>query len=264
MKEASNKKKVSRGQLAGEESFHDKRFRGERLVIGLFERLTVSLYPAMPSNTDKLLSKLGDVNDKYICEMGCGTGTLTFKLATRGARVSAIDISTEAIALAQDRNRQFIPKQIDIRQMNACHLMYDDNSFDLVIGISILHHIDIVMAAVEISRVLKPGGRAVFIEPLAHNPLSNIWRRFTPSIRTASERPLSYAEIRAMGKFFKSTCYEEYALLSLLSSLVYLVTHSKKVKERSAELLLKIEPLFLKWVKPLRKYSGAILIEFTK
>jgi hypothetical protein len=112
--------------------------------------------------------------------------------------------------------------------------------------------------------VLKPGGKAVFIEPLAHNPISNMWRRLSPSARTPDELPLSYYEISEMGKHFSSVECQEFALLTLLSSFVYLITHSHKAKKRSAELFDRLEPAFLKICKPLRRYSGAILIEFTR
>ena len=129
---------------------------------------------------------------------------------------------------------------------------------------AILHHIDINKAAREVSRVLKPGGKAFFIEPLAHNPISNMWRRLSPSIRTSDEQPLSHPEISEMGRHFSSVKHQEYALLTLLSSFVYLITHSDRAKKRSSELLARLETPLLKMCKPLRRYSGAILIEFTK
>jgi ubiquinone/menaquinone biosynthesis C-methylase UbiE len=259
-----NKSKSSRGRGTQIVDFWDSYFRGQYTGRTWFERWLKSLHPTMPSATDRLLTVLGWVNGKHICEIGCGTGKLTRELAARGARVSAIDMSLVAVRKAKERNKEFIPKQVDVQQMDACNLFYNDESFDLVIGIWILHHVDIAKAAEEISRVLKPGGKAVFIEPLAHNPISNIWRKLTPSIRTLDEWPLSYSEISEIGKYFRSVSYQEYALLPLLSSFVYLVTFSRRAKERSAGLLARLEPSLLKVCKPLRRYSGQILIEFTK
>jgi ubiquinone/menaquinone biosynthesis C-methylase UbiE len=222
------------------------------------------LYPAMPSPIDKILGKLGQVSGKHICEIGCGRGRLTRELAARGAYVSASDISAEAVALTRKTTEDFIPKLVDVKEMDASNLLYDDNSFDLVVGLAILHHVDIDKASKDINRVLKRGGKAVFIEPLVHNPISNIWRMLTPGARTPHERPLAYSEIRKMGKQFSSVEYQEYALLTLLSSFVYLISHSHKAKRKSAELLARLEPAFLKIFKPLRRYCGAILIEFTK
>ena len=199
-----NKDKRSRDQLIEEANFHDSKFRGEHPVTSRFQRWIVSLYPAMPNPIDRLLTALGQLNGKHICEIGCGGGSLTRELATRGAYVSALDISAEAVKVTQKRNREFLPKQVNVQQMDACNPLYDDESFDLVVGMAILHHIDINKAAREGSRVLKPGGKAFFIEPLAHNPISNMWRRLSPSIRTSDEQPLSHPEISEMGRHFSS------------------------------------------------------------
>ena len=259
-----NKYKGSRGQVTEEANFHDSKFRGKPRVTSRLERWIVSLRPAMPNPADRLLTALGQVDGKHICEIGCGSGSLTRELATRGARISAVDISAEALRRTQEKNKEFTPQQVDVRQMDACNLLYDDQSFDLVVGMAILHHIDINKGAREVSRVLKPGGKAVFIEPLAHNPIANLWRRLSPSIRTLDERPLSYSEISEMGRRFSLVSHQEFGLLTLLSSFVYLITHSNRAKKRSAELLARLESPFLKMCKPLRRYSGAILIEFTK
>jgi len=218
----------------------------------------------MPNLTDKIFKAIGQVNGKRVCEIGCGSGGLTRELAIRGAYVSASDVSAEAVKRALKINEEFIPKQVDLNEMDACNLLYSNESFDLVVGISVLHHVDINKAINEINRVLKPGGKAVFIEPLVHNPISNLWRKLSPSARTPDERPLSYSELSKLGKQFSSMRYQEFALLTLLSSFVYLITHSHKAKRKSAEILAKLEPAFLKIFRPFRRYSGAILIEFTK
>jgi len=218
----------------------------------------------MPNHIDRVLGALGQVNSKHVCEIGCGQGALTYELAQKGARISASDISAEAVRETRDRNREFIPRQVDIQQMNACNLLYADESFDFVVGMAILHHVDLAKVAKEVSRVLKPNGKAVFVEPLSYNPLSNLWRGLSPSIRVPYEHPLLYSDISEMGKQFRSTVYSEYALLTLLSSFVYLITCSHTAKKKAADFLERLEPKVLKVCKPLRKYSGAILIEFAK
>lgn len=261
------KKKPSRDHTAEEIEFFDGHYlQSDHTVINWFKKWLVSLAPEMPNPkecTDKLLVVLGTVKGKDVCDLGCGEGILTRELAIRGARVSAVDISMEAVRITRERCREFI-EQVDVRQMDVCNLLYGDESFDIVTGNAILHHVDIAKAASEISRVLKPGGKGIFSEPLAHNPISNIWRKLTPDIRSPNEWPLSYSEIAEMSKHFSSVNYEEFDLLPLLSSLVYLITFSHKAKERSAELLARLEHPFLKLCKPLRRYSGAVLIEFTK
>jgi ubiquinone/menaquinone biosynthesis C-methylase UbiE len=261
-------KKRYRNQTAKEKLYYDSLYQqGDYLAKSRFQKWLFSLSPAMPNPkecVEKVLKTLGEVRDRQVCELGCGTGMLTYELAKRGAVVSAIDISAEAVKITREKVSMFSPAQIKIRQMDACDLSFKDNSFDIITGTFILHHIDILKAASEIKRVLKPGGQAVFSEPLAHNPISNIWRRLTPDVRTANEWPLSYSEISEMSKHFSSVNCEEFDLLPLLSSLIYLITFSHKAKDRSAELLARLDSSFLKLCKPLRRYSGEILVVFTK
>ncbi len=261
-------KKRGRDQTARERLYYDSLYQqGAQVTKSHFRKWLFSLAPAMPNPkecTEKVLKTLGEIKGNQVCELGCGIGVLTYELATRGAVISAIDISAEAVKTTREKISMFPPEQVNIQQMDACNLSFKCDSFDIVTGTFILHHIDILKAASEIKRVLKPGGRAVFSEPLAHNPISNIWRRLTPDVRTANEWPLSYSEIQEMSKHFSSVNYEEFDLLPLLSSLVYLITFSHRAKVRSAELLARLEPSFLKLCKPLRRYSGEILVEFTK
>jgi SAM-dependent methyltransferase len=256
--------KALRKEAAKEVKFYDPLFRGERKSRGWFERWMIGLSPFMPTGVEKILEAAGDLNGRRVLELGCGSGLLTGELARNGARVSAIDISPEACQRSAERNRQFIPHLVDIRPMDVCRLTFADKTFDLTVGISILHHVDLMRAVREIRRVLRPGGRGLFTEPLAHNFIANAWRKLTPTIRTENERPLTYAEIRKMGSVFSSVRYEEFALLTLLSSLVYLVTFSKKAKKKSAEWFGRIEHPFLRICKPLRRFSGLVLIEFTR
>jgi len=50
--------------------------------------------------------------------------------------------------------------------MNAEELKFADDYFDIVCGGAILHHLDLNKALSEIARVLKPDGKAIFVEPL--------------------------------------------------------------------------------------------------
>ena len=98
-------------------------------------------------------------------------------MATNGAaRVVGIDISDVAIEKARGASRAAGIENAEYRRMNAEFLEFDDNSFDLICGTAILHHLDLTRAYSELARVLKPGGLAVFMEPLGHNPLINVYR----------------------------------------------------------------------------------------
>jgi hypothetical protein len=59
---------------------------------------------------------------------------------------------------------------------------------------------DLSLACSEIARVLRPGGPAIFVEPLGHNPLINAYRKRTPALRTVDEHPPTKARfVRSAG-----------------------------------------------------------------
>jgi SAM-dependent methyltransferase len=96
--------------------------------------------------------------------------------------------------------------------MDANDLQFEDNSFDLVFGDAILHHLDFVKALDEIKRVLKPHGKMVFTEPLGNNPVGKVVRALTPHARTDDEQPLRWKELAEIKQRFDTTFYYEQLL----------------------------------------------------
>ena len=96
--------------------------------------------------------------------------------------------------------------------MDANNLEFPDETFDMVFGGSILHHLDFVRALDEIRRVLKPGGRMLFVEPLDNNPIGKIVRALTPQARTVEEQPLRRKEIGEIQKRFDATFFYQQFL----------------------------------------------------
>jgi SAM-dependent methyltransferase len=151
---------------------------------------------------------------KDVLEYGCGENSYAQELSEIGARAYGIDISDVAIQHCRERN---IPDaHFDV--MNAEELQYPDNSFDIVCGIAILHHLDLGKAAGEIARVLRPGGIAIFREPLAHNPIINLYRTLTPKLRTPDEHPFALRDLDALRQRFGKFEITYFHLFSLLAS----------------------------------------------
>ena len=109
---------------------------------------------------------LGNDN-KNVLEIGCGTGLFTSQLALTNNQIVAIDVSPALLGLAQKRT---VFPNVVFKNEDAHGTFFEDQSFDFIVGISVLHHLDINLALKEFFRLLKPGGRIMFTEPNILNP----------------------------------------------------------------------------------------------
>ena len=97
-------------------------------------------------------------------ELGSGTGFFLLNLMLSGVakRGSVTDLSPGMVEVAL-RNATSLGLDVDGRVADAETIPYEDDTFDMVVGHAVLHHIpDVQQALSECLRVLKPGGRLVF------------------------------------------------------------------------------------------------------
>lgn len=110
--------------------------------------------PTHLTRVDRLLDLS---NGQKVLEIGCGQGHLTKRLAERGVDIVGIDANPNAPEIAQSDRVVF---------MYAEDLEYDDSSFDTIVAVHSIEHIPALdKALAEMARVLRPGGRALFIYP---------------------------------------------------------------------------------------------------
>jgi SAM-dependent methyltransferase len=157
----------------------------------------IRTYPSLARLHRRMEDYCVQVNDKQVLDLGCGKGERSLDLLAHGAHVTGVDISPVYVAIAEGEALRAgnSASRFHFSAMDAHSLKIADNTFDLVIGDGILHHLDLKIATDELYRVLKPGGRAVFKEPLLDNPLLKVFRRLTPHARTADEMPLSRGDL---------------------------------------------------------------------
>lgn len=94
-------------------------------------------------------------------DIGCGPGAYTIILAEMGLSVTGIDYSEKMLekAVENTRHRNICAEFI---KMDAQHLEFEDNSFDIIVSRDVFWNLDNPEAAYsELIRVLKPGGKAL-------------------------------------------------------------------------------------------------------
>jgi len=195
------------GRLARERDFHDE------LAAELNpERMP----PPTPGELDRtFLDQIGDVQGKDVLDLGCGTGDLTLDLAAAGAEVTGLDLSPGMVAVAERRLAEFLPD----RSARFVAAVAEESglptaSFDLVVGRYVIHHLDASEGAAEIHRLLRPGGRAVFLETWGGNPVLMFARRHLagrfgiPRYGTEDEHPLTDDEVGTMARHFERASAE--------------------------------------------------------
>ncbi len=117
----------------------------------------------------KLRKGLGDAANgpfAHALEIGAGTGYFSLNLMQAGVirRATCLDISPGMLATLGDNARTLgLADRVDTVATDAEHLPFEDNTFDLVLGHAVLHHLpDLAQAFSEFKRVLRPGGVLFF------------------------------------------------------------------------------------------------------
>lgn len=205
---------------------------------------------------------LGDVKGKKVMDYGCGAGENSTILARRGAKVCGIDISPELLELAKQRLQLHeVGEDAEFLVGSAHDLPVPDESIDIVFGNAILHHLDLELSSKEVFRVLKKGGRALFLEPVRNSKLMWFIRRLIPYQQpdlSPFERPLTDAELENYAKNFVN--YQSRAFNLPFVNLTEVLTGQSKLLHKAINLDSKV----LKTLPFLNYYGTVRVIEMTK
>lgn len=136
-----------------------------------------------------------------VLEIGCGMGRCTLLLAERGVQIEGLDLSPMLL----DRLRACSAGRFDIPV--HCADVLDPpaalhGAFDVLLGVFVLHHLkDLDGSFVAMRHLLKPGGRMIFLEANAYNPLFYVQMLFTAGMTWQGDKGI--ADMRA-GRIFRA------------------------------------------------------------
>jgi SAM-dependent methyltransferase len=171
-------------------------------------------------------SRYGDLDTLYdprggdVLDYGwAGDGDRAVALIGRGARrVAGFDLwwtQDDLERVGELMRRAGVREQTDFRLADPYATPFPDDSFDIVMGGSILLHLELDRALSEIRRVLRPGGRGVFVEPLAGNPLLRLGRMLTRSTETEVGHKFTEAEWALCARHFPEFEHVERELCTI-------------------------------------------------
>jgi ubiquinone/menaquinone biosynthesis C-methylase UbiE len=171
------------------------------------------------------------------------------------------------IAVANDSLAEFVVGSVN-------QLEFADDCFDYVIGVAILHHLPeqgVVDTLSEAYRVLKPGGKALFVEPVENSRVFDFVQNLVPTksrpsilerrayasfLADADDRALTDAELMRAGARFSAVDFRYYGLLVRLSSLL--------PDRRVRRVLSAADSALTAPSSPVRKYGQQALVTFVK
>jgi len=168
---------------------------------------------------------LGDLRGTRILDLACGEGSNSILFAKLGARVTGFDISPQSVELAVHRAKiNGVSEQTQFLCGSAEEISFPDDSFDVVWGDGVLHHLIPVLDLVlgKASRWVRPGGRAIFSEPVCLSAALRALRRHVPihTDATPDERPLQRAEMEIIRKHLPGVRLRWFNLLARFNRFV--------------------------------------------
>lgn len=193
--------------------------QGSRATLSYRQELLFHLSP----DQRYAIQQFQPLHKKLILEIGAGLGVNAMHLAGEGASIVAIDIAQErlravaerAAGISQQDGRQ---RAIYLVKAKAEELPFRDNTFHHAYSKAVLIHTQLETAVPEIERVVHPGSVSVFLEPLQHNPLVNLYRRtLAPRIWQSIARYFGEAEFSIFHHTFQRVEARNFYLLSFLA-----------------------------------------------
>ena len=147
-------------------------YKGEKMDAGHTQNLDLHGYA--DSIKRRLSELVPNSEDVRVLDVGTGmasTSNFLLQHLSKRSRIWSLDPSEEVIANARAAVAKEDRLRIKFVQGSADDLEFEDESFDFVVSVMVMHHIETVDKSIaEMSRVLRPGGRLIVVDysPRAH------------------------------------------------------------------------------------------------
>ena len=181
---------------------------------------------------DYMISQMDSTNNRAeILEIGCGTGELSFMLATKTKKkVLGTDLCVPFIVEANSKysllNLSFMI--VDINNPKPL----TERKFNYIVGNGILHHLysDMDKALCNLKKLLEPDGKIIFLEPNLYNPYCYLifhttsffrkWARLEPGEMALTKRGIKKA-LQSAGYQLIKIEYKDFLLPNTPAFLIY-------------------------------------------
>jgi 2-polyprenyl-3-methyl-5-hydroxy-6-metoxy-1,4-benzoquinol methylase len=191
-----------------------------------------------------------------ILEVGCGTGRYTIPLLRKGFQITALDLSEKCLEVLDKKARAKNLGHNLHFQTGTIENLPAGPHFDLIFGIHFLHHCeDIQEIVTSVVQRIRPGGRAVFLEPNPFNPYWYPYIWFSGARRWQIEKGIMKCRPASLRSIFRKAGFQDIKVHTYGIIPIPLVNHFRG--------LWKIEN-FLNKLPCLRWISAVQLISGTK
>ena len=206
-----------------------------------------------------ILSRMGELKGKRLLDVGSGLGESSVYFALQGARVTMADISPGMVQAGQKIAKKY-GVEVEGIVSSAEELDVPAESYDLVYIANTIHHVqNRELLFQKIHRALKPGGRFFSFDPIAYNPVINVYRRMATEVRTEDESPLTARDLKLATKYFPDVQHREFWISTLgLFLKYYALDRIHPNQDRYWKRILRETPESLSWWMPLRSLDALL------
>jgi SAM-dependent methyltransferase len=198
---------------------------------------------------------LGSVKGCRVLDYGCGQGEESVYLAKMGAHVTSIDVSPVGIRLTKERAAvNGVGDRVRAMLMRCDPTEFPSESFDVIHGFGILHHIGLRIGMMEIKRLLRPGGRGLFFEHMGN---SKMIERLRPREKdyTKGERPVTWKEIQQVRPEFSRTVARPFHIASRLR---------RRIQALDRPVVKRVDHAVLSALPFMRQFASGVVIYLEK